>query len=509
VPILFIALFIIIAEYFISNNTTFEEWDGVMQLYSGINLFDNKIYSGWPSHFWPPLYSMLLGIINEFGGGLFEFRQISLFSGVFLLSMIVFLSKKYNVFNVGLLSILIGFLATNWTFISSSVQVENHMLDTTLFLSSMGCLFAYAKRNEKKFGILSGIFAGLACNTRYTSYILIFIPFFYCFIWRLIDKKLILLFFSSFLIVCLPWWFQNYITNGFPLHTWQYLNIGSSVYSKSEVDWWWIKSSDYHSLFDILKSDFYLYIKNFLKNIIYSIFITFKVSSGLVILALYGLTFRASEIDDFNLKFMRLITLVYMVFFILVSQAFVFDQVFLTWGIIFSIMGIYFARNIKIKGMEVFLIIIIIAISIFSFSKIYHWSKDLDDSGQLAYPDLVKTILLEDGACEINNFNSCRIIAIHPERARSLGLSYSALPIGKGISLDDVLNYKNLNSKIVEYAPKWPITPYEDVKNEFFIITDLKKSFYSPWAANFKIDQCPSGLRCYMPNDDLLIIKRK
>jgi hypothetical protein len=505
---LFIVLFVVMSEFFIAQNTTFEEWDGVMQLYSGVGIIETGVYSGWPSHFWPPLYPLLLGVVNEFGGGLFAFRQISLLSGVVLLSAIVVLARAYKLLSGGLLGILIGLLVTNWAFISSSVQVENHMLDTTLFLSAMGCLFVYAKRGEKNFGILSGLFAGLACNTRYTSYVLVFMPVFYCLLWRKFDKNLLLLFFSAFFIVCFPWWLQNYVINGSPLHTWQYLNIGSGVYSGSGVDWWWVKSMDYHSVFDVLKSDLYLYAKNFLKNIVHCIILSVKVSSGLVVIVLYGLIYRPGGIGDFNYRFMCLTVSIYAVFCVLVSQAFVFDQVFLSWGIVFTVMGVLFAKEIKIKGSGACLSVVVVASAVLSFSNIYYWSGDLDDGGQLAYAGQVNEVLLEAGACEVNNLRSCRVIAIHPERARSVGVSYSALPIGNGVTLDDVLNYKNLDSKIVESSPKWPTGPYDEVKNEFFVIAGLRRSLYSPWATEFKIDQCPSGLICYMPNDDLLIIRR-
>ena len=56
----FIALILIIFYH-----TTFEEWDGVIQLFAGREIFQGYNYIGWPSHFWPPLYSFLIGFLRK------------------------------------------------------------------------------------------------------------------------------------------------------------------------------------------------------------------------------------------------------------------------------------------------------------------------------------------------------------------------------------------------------------------------------------------------------------
>ena len=58
IPLLYAV--ILIPLFFLHD--TFEEWDGVMQFFAGREILTGFGYNGWTSHFWPPLYSLLIGI---------------------------------------------------------------------------------------------------------------------------------------------------------------------------------------------------------------------------------------------------------------------------------------------------------------------------------------------------------------------------------------------------------------------------------------------------------------
>ena len=63
--------------FILYTHNIFEEWDGVMQFYSGKTLRHTTLYTGWASHFWPPLQPLLISLGNPLSIG----KTISFISG--------------------------------------------------------------------------------------------------------------------------------------------------------------------------------------------------------------------------------------------------------------------------------------------------------------------------------------------------------------------------------------------------------------------------------------------
>ena len=131
IPLLFL-LVVLFASYF---HDTFEEWDGVMQFFAGKEIVTGFGYNGWTSHFWPPLYSLLIGLGALLMPGFQAAKAISIIASVAtLLIAYHFAFELSGNKKVGLLTQL--FLFLNPLFIVSAMQAENHMIDTLFFVSA-------------------------------------------------------------------------------------------------------------------------------------------------------------------------------------------------------------------------------------------------------------------------------------------------------------------------------------------------------------------------------------
>jgi len=322
IPLLF-AIAAVIVAYF---HDTFEEWDGVMQLFAGREIFQGLGYQGWTSHFWPPLYSFLVGLLDLFIDGFWAAKIVSIISG----SILLYVVYKFAVFltsnsKVGILSQ--AFLALNPLYFLSTIQAENHMLDSLFFVTGLFLLLRAVENRSTRSFIIVGIIFALACLSRYTSYILLPLALIIVFLSFNLKNaiKMSLAFLLPFLVVSLPWYYVNMVNNGSPLFTWQYMNIGSAVVDSNHFRWWWLTQAKYNGIQDIIVSHPIPYLKNFLMNCIRSgviILISAKVLAPAVFPALF---------DGFiNMKSKLFFPLIggLFLFVVLVSQAFVFDQVF-------------------------------------------------------------------------------------------------------------------------------------------------------------------------------------
>src|SRR5690606_10816056 len=73
----------------------------------------------------------------------------------------------------------------------------------------------------------------------------------------------------GFSLVSSPWWIVNYLYNGSPFATWQYMNIGMGIFASGGNKWWWCWSgvNAYNSVRDIFLQAPVPYILNFCKNL--------------------------------------------------------------------------------------------------------------------------------------------------------------------------------------------------------------------------------------------------
>ena len=473
IPLLF-AISAVIVAYF---HDTFEEWDGVMQLFAGREIFQGMGYQGWTSHFWPPLYSSLVGLLDLFIDGFWAAKIVSIVPG----SVLLYVVYKFAVFltsnsKVGILSQ--AFLALNPLYFLSTIQAENHMLDSLFFVTGLFLLLRAVENRSTKSFIIVGIIFALACLIRYTSYVLLPLALIIVFLSFNLKNaiKMSLAFLLPFLVVSLPWYYVNMVNNGSPLFTWQYMNIGSAFVDSNHVRWWWLTQANYNGIQDIIVSHPIPYLKNFLMNCI---------RSGVIILTsaivLAPAVFPALFDGFINMKSKLFFPLIggLFLFVVLVSQAFVFDQVFLSWLVVITILSVHFLLGYLKRCKEKYNVLkrLKFTVLVWSFVLIgglfitaycvggYVLGDDYD-SGQLADVKIIANTLQRYDV----NIQDKYIMAINPSNAYYIGGKFLMAPLYYEGDIEGLCTYKGISDHIQEYAPKYPTTtPLSNLRADYLI----------------------------------------
>jgi len=460
---------------------TFEEWDGVIQFFAGREILTGSGYNGWASHFWPPLYPLLVGLGNLFIHGFAAAKLVSAVSSILLLYVAYEIAVELsNEKTTGLLTQL--FLCLNPLYVLSSLQAENHMLDSFFFVSGLLFLLKSLKEKNAKTLLATGLLCGLAGLSRYTSYALV--PTSLIVLMLILDLKkairLSLVFVLGFALVSLPWWYYNTLANGSPLHTWQYMNIGAAVVPKIEgkQEWWWSTQSRFNGILGIVSAMPLAYLRNFARNVISSSKLLLMSAGVLVPFALPAVF--ASVI---KLKRNALVALVGLtsMYIVVVSQAFVFEQVFLSWTVIMTSLSVMFLldyvdscekRYAFLKRCRCIVWVIAclsVAGSILTFYRIVPYISDKSDGGQLADSQSVTKALREHDP----NIETKFIMAIHPARAYYVGAKYLMIPLYYEGSLDGLVTYEGMSERVKTYAQKYPSTIANSKIRADYVIYDI------------------------------------
>lgn len=170
----------------------------------------------WPPEFMganPPLLPYILAVATYlFEGGLGVFRMISIFFGSLSVCVIYFLGKSLYNRRVGILAAILLCFCSYHILYSRTVMLEA----IWMFLAYLSMYYfwkSYNTENDIKYALLSGVFLGLALDTKFNA-LLLYISFALFILWTkkrgwllgwkyLIEKKYLLLVFVS-LLVFLP-----------------------------------------------------------------------------------------------------------------------------------------------------------------------------------------------------------------------------------------------------------------------------------------------------------------
>ncbi|MCM3596569.1 glycosyltransferase family 39 protein [Metabacillus idriensis] len=512
IPILF-AILLVPLSYF---HNTFEEWDGVMQLFAGRAIFDGEGYAGWPSHYWPPLYSLLAGFLDLFMPGFLASKLISHAAGVLLLYVVYKLAMELTKDeSTALLSQL--FLVVNPLYLLSSLQAENHMLDSLFFVSSILLLFRSLKFPGSKEFIVLGVMAGLAGLTRYTSYILvplIILTVLLAFNWKKAWKPLIL-FVVSFSVVSSPWWLHNSLLNGSPFATWQYINIGYGLFDRNPL-WWWKWHADYNGISDIILSNPWAFIQHVFSNMLISLLLmvgTCAALSPFVLPAWISSPFRIKKIYSVSL-----LTGV-VLFIFLVSQAFVFPQVFLSWTVVFTILSIHFIitylvryerRHSFLKVMLKSVISILFCCGLLTTGYLTHqYIKGDDyDGGQLAdYKAITETLKAYDP-----DIGHKTVMAVNPAWAYYLGSQFIMMPLYYEGEVAGIYTYEALDEKVIQHAQNTYGSPFiPPVKSDYLIFDRFTVNYLPQFSFLFNphSSQVPSTFHLVYQSKEVVVYELK
>ncbi len=495
-PLLIPSLYSLIVAYLLTRHDTFEEWDGVMQLFAGREIVAGLGYNGWTSHFWPPLYSFLIGLADIFMSGFAAAKLISALSGVFLLYIVHHLTLELTGNRVtGTLSQ--AFLAVNPLFLTASIQAENHMLDSLFFVMALLLLLRALRipqsdeRERLKGLFIVGLVAGLAGLTRYTSYILyplgaaavLLAGLSYSHKRASSTLSLVASFSAGFVVVSLPWWLYNTIANGAPLHSWQYMNIGSRLYPNGR-EWWWSAQAGFDGLWDIFRRYPDAYLKNFKLNLLES-YTLLTAPAILGALAPLGIPSALEFLLRLRPRQGFIVFGGLTLFICLVSQAFVFSEVFLNWTVILTSLSTVFLYNYlrslgkKYANLRRFHFDKMVIAAFLAWGILFthettmsYIANDDIDGGQLVDRAEVTRALNAYDAELSNKY----IMAIHPARAYYAETNWLMLPLHYRGSLEELVAYEGLSSRVLDFAPKYPSTVQHPRPAADYLIFDTAAS---------------------------------
>lgn len=493
-------LFLIAALVAFSFHTSFEEWDGVMQYFSGREIVSGYGYNGWPSHFWPPLYPLLVGLLSLVLPGFEAAKTVSLISGVLTLYIAfhfaLALSGKTK---VAILAQV--FLFLNPVFFLSAVQAENHMLDALFFTWTLLLLarIANERRTATNQLVLLGIMSGISALSRYTSYSLV--PVIIITILFLDRKKAALLcgaYLAGFIAVSLPWWIYNAKANGSPFHSWQYMNIGSRIFP-DRYEWWWKNQENFTGLKSIIVRYPVLYLKNFYRNILLSNVMLLDCAGILTPLVLPAIF---DSFISMKTRLWVILSGIFAAYIILVCQAFVFEQVFLSWSIILTILCVMFLyrylalagnryRLIKRYRIDSIFIAILLAGALFITSRriVTYVSADSYDAGQLTDTVEISRLLREHDP----ELSTKYLMAAHPARAYYAGSYYLMAPLYYEGTLEGLVRYRDLGDRVKEYAPKYPLfADSSDLSVDYLVYDKALEAFLPQFS--FLLEEDPEEL---------------
>lgn len=466
----------------------FADFDGAMHYFAGEDIYSGNGYRGWGSHFWPPLYPLLAGTLGRWMNGAEAARLVSVISA----SLLLWVAHRfvYKLSRNSALACLAQLLiATNFVFVLLSIKAENHMIDTLFYVLSILLLLQSLEKDNMARYFLTGLVCGLAGLSRYTSYSLIpaFILTLFCFYppRRAVAYAGVIL--AGFVLVSSPWWTINYLDNGSPLATWQYMNIGAGVFSGTGSRWWWYWSGidGVQSIGDIVAQRPGRYLANFSRNLVKSIYlITLKSQlTGMICIAsLIFLIVRHYRSQGTLLLRDRLflpVLIALVSYILLVSQAFVFDEVFVSWLVLVIIYGVFAMHRLslgaRLSAKSYRPVMLAVIVLVIGFDVCYtNWKLDkymTNAFGMEENRQIVRTIKARETDLEHKV-----VMTIHPARAYYLGSAYIMLPPYYEGDLSGLVTYQGMSFKVRDHAPRFPSTI--NVNN-----LEIDYLIYDSWAA--------------------------
>lgn len=276
---------------------TLYEWDGSNMLFAAESINKTGFYNGFPRAFWPPLYMVLISILNLVTKNYFMAgKLISFFSSIiFQVYSYKFLKTKLTPF-FSLLGCTILFSINTIYF--NSVGVEIHLLCAAFLVIA---LYLYQIQNNNKIYLyLIGLFIALASLTRTIGLIFIlsiFEIYFFYYLRKMNKsylKKLIRILVGFFIIY--GWLFlYNLIDKGVLFYDYNYLNF--ALYYSRNQNFWYNKIQQYHSVFDVITKNT---VQSHLNHIIFDISTLININIWIFILILILLLISFSEIKKDN-----------------------------------------------------------------------------------------------------------------------------------------------------------------------------------------------------------------
>lgn len=513
IPIVFFVTCLIVSNF----HSTFEEWDGVIQYFQGNEIFHGDGYKNWGAQYWPPLYSILIGLISSFTNGFFAAKFISILASALTLVIVFALIREFTNDNrIALISQIL--IALNPYYFVSSIQAENHMLDTFFFVSTFLFIVRTIKfPNRRSNIILLACSAAFATLSRYTSYALI--PLIIIVLIFFTKRKYFwgnfIIFSLLFILINSPWYLYNFFANGAPLHTWQYLNIGSYIYPGGIREWQWSGQTNYVSISQIFNDYPQEYIINFIKNAISGCIHVLRATRFTILITILLIFSQMENVTLNTLKlllkntYVKIVILGYFGFLFLVSQAFVFMEVFLSWNVIFTVFLLIITINSidinRINKSQVSVIIILFFIYIgYTGVHVYNYINNHDDGGQLVDRKEISAILVNE-----ENITRSYIMALHPARAYYANSHYIMLPEFFNGDVAQLVNWAGFSDKVKTTQPKYPNIQNQYIHSDYLIFDNFSTKILPQFEFLFDVNspKIPNNFKLLYKSNNAVVYK--
>lgn len=444
-----------------------EEWDAAMQFASGSHFWESGIYTGWASHFWPPFQPLLLGLGDPFDVG----RAVSLTSYAAVLAIAY---AYLRLRGIDCLAALIGtaFIGGNAHVLLMGLQVENHALEAAFVLAAFLAIAWFRDTGNAAPLVICALLFGLAGLTRYTSYAPALVVGLLLLFGRPGGLKSFLLYSIVFVSVSLPWWTYNAALNGSPLHSWQYMNIGSSLHEAGPANWWWLGQESFGGLGEVIAAYPKAFFENWLSNLAESLELVFEslgskdeIAGCLLISAVVAAILRKRRgapgpgVREFAISIP-----VAAGFAALASLAFVFSEALLPASIVMCTSMVAYVLASAPQARFVILGLALLngwfAIDV---AKSYV-AGEARDNGQLVDNDSVRASLTELAAGP-----ETRVASIHPTRMLGMEGGWMFPPLAGYDTFCGFLTF-DPGPRVAAYAPRTPVT--RDFGPPDFVVLD-------------------------------------
>lgn len=449
--LLYLLLFISVISWItaVVFHGTFEEWDGVIQFFAGQHFWETGQYIGWPSHFWPPLQPILLGL----GDPIFIGRVIAVLSGVLVLASVYKLAVLRELQPLDVM-IVLTLIASNDAFILSHSLIENHALEAGFCLAGIAMVETFLKtENRSRLYLAAALFA-LGGLTRYTAYAFTLGTFLYL-AFRRTPARDLFGFCLVFGVVSCLWWIPNLIMNGSPLATWQFVNVGRAIHPAGESDWLWLHQENFTGLIEVISAFPREFIANYKQNLLESlVYVINGICATLIISFLYCIGYIAVWMFNCrNAKFSRKNIYLWSmaVFYILICCiAFVFQDAL--WPAVILISVAMFTYLVQFQRIRMLLLLLIMVNVFYTGKAAYTLVTTVStDGGQLIVPEQIAQKLRADP-----DIAAKTIVSVHPAYAYYAGSNWAPFPTRNIQTLCDVASY-NISAEIGTRLARRPV----------------------------------------------------
>lgn len=500
VPVAVPLLFLAVSLWLAGRHTLFEEWDGAMQMFGAREIAQGMGYTGWASHYWPPLYALLLLLCSKWTTFFMAGKLISVVSGALLVWVVYLLGVSLSgSARVGVVAQML--LATNQLFLNTAIQIENHTLASLLFaVGVLLALIALRRQTWPWFAAL-GASVGLAGLARHTNLSLLpAVLLLTCL--QLRGRRALLpclALLVTFALVSAPWFYANYRANGSPLATWQHTNVGLSVIPRAfgitRAQWWWETQSQYHSIRDLITATPVGYVRNALATFrdmarLVLQFLGPMGATGLLgalLLPWLGSLSRGATAPD--RRGWLTLWLCAGAYLALVCQAFVYGVVVMPFvGFLALTTALLMQhlvrrpwpqhRRYRYVGVMVALVLLLGANVYASYGNLSTYLRDTEDMGEMIAAEAVGSALREGDAQIASKY----VMALNPARAYYSGSRYMCVPLY--FRSDDpvaLATYRGLTPEVLNWAPRYPFRPMVN-RADYLIFDESAKHFLPQYA---------------------------